>query len=145
MIAERSTGEGASVGPLPVAWRRGETSGVFLAPGVAQGAAPAATLRVFHALGPDTRYLLDRFDANEVGPLGRPHRRGLPDHLADGVSLLSFDESPEGDLSARIVLLRRAWGLDITLTARSVPIETVPDLYTAMLDLLSTVRATREK
>jgi hypothetical protein len=136
---DQSLSGAVRVGPLPEAWRRGSASDLFLVSGVRPDAEYAVILRVFRALGSDTRYLLDRFGAAEVGPLGRPHQESLPDHLADGISLLTFDEAADGDLSARLVLIRRAGDLDIIVAARSVPVEAVPDLYESLLDLLAVV------
>lgn len=128
-----------SVGPLPAAWSRGATTGHFHVSGVRSERTLCATVRVFEPLGADTQYLLDRLGTRAAGPLGRPQVESLPADLADGVSVLAFDESAEGSLTARIDLVRRAWDRDILVSARGVPVEAVDGLYGAMIELLATV------
>lgn len=128
------------VGPLPDMWSRGATAGLFQSSGLLPGHTLRATVRVYEPLESDTRYLLDRVGAQTDGPLGRPRVQTLPDHLADGISVLAFDEASDGSLSARIDLVRRAWDRDIVVSARAVPVEAVDDLVDAMLELLAAVR-----
>ncbi|WP_065571754.1 hypothetical protein [Microbacterium oleivorans] len=124
-----------SLDPVPQAWDVGERVGRFTLRQAGRAEGVRADLRVFRALGSDTRYLLDRVGAVPGGPLGRARMQQLPESLAEGVSLLSFDEAYDGRLSARLVLLRRAWDLDIILSARGIPLEGVDDVYDAALDL----------
>lgn len=144
MNASPVTAGSLTMGALPMEWQEGSDPALFVSTTIAEGSTVAASLRVFRALGSDTRYLLERLGANDEGPLGRPHRQDLPSRLADGISLLSFDETDEGLLSARIVLVRRAWNLDIILSASGIPVEAAPDVYTPMLDLLASVHPNEE-
>jgi hypothetical protein len=129
-----------AVGPLPDGWNRGDKEGQFEASGFAVGGRIAARVRVLEPLGANPDYLLRRFGAQIDGPLGRPTVQSLPDALADGVSIVGFDEAHDGTLSARIDLVRRAWDLDIVVSARTTEIPIVEPLFAAMLDLLATVQ-----
>jgi hypothetical protein len=135
-----TSGRRMAVGPLPDAWNRGDKEGTFVASGFAVGGRIPATVRVFEPLDANPDYLLRRFGAQTEGPLGRPTVQSLPDALADGVSIVAFDEAPDGMLSARIDLVRRAWDLDIVVSARTTKIAMVEPLFSAMLDLLATVQ-----
>ncbi|HYI34142.1 MAG TPA: hypothetical protein VEX88_11835 [Glaciibacter sp.] len=132
-----------AVGPLPDGWNRGDKEGQFEASGFAVGGRIPATVRVFEPLGANPDYLLRRFGAQIDGPLGRPTVQSLPDSLADGVSIVAFDEAHDETLSARIDLVRRAWDLDIVVSARTTEIAVVEQLFSVMLDLLATVQPTQ--
>jgi hypothetical protein len=132
-----------AVGPLSDAWNRGDKEGRFEASGFAIGGKIEATVRVFEPLDANPDYLLRRFGAHTDGPLGRPTVQSLPDSHSDGVSIVAFDEAHDGTLSARIDLVRRAWDLDIVVSARTTEIAIVEPLFSAMLDLLATVQPTQ--
>ena len=128
------------IGPLPIVWSRGATPDLFQSSGILPGHTLRSTVRVYEPLEADTRYLLERVGAQTVGPLGRPRVESLPDNVADGISVVAFDEASDGSLSARIDLVRRAWDRDIVVSARAVPVEAVDPLVDAMLELLASVR-----
>ena len=128
------------VGRLPESWSRDEQPGQFRATGVATRRIVRAGVRIFTPLDESPDYLLRRFGANTLGPLGRPQVQSLPEPLADGVSVVTFEEGADRTLTARIDLVRRAWDLDIVVSARTAEVEAVEVLFSAMLDLLATVR-----
>ena len=140
MTTDNQTPDRMRVGPLPDGWSRGATAGLFQSSGILPGHTLRATVRVYEPLESDTRYLLDRVGAQTVGPLGRPRVESLPDNVADGISVVAFDEASDGSLSARIDLVRRAWNRDIVVSARAVPVQAVDALADAMLELLASVR-----
>jgi hypothetical protein len=129
-----------AVGPLPDAWSRSDTAGRFEASGFAVGGPISASVRVFQPLDANPDYLLRRFGTHVDGPLGRPTVQSLPEPLADGVSIVAFEEERDGTLTARIDLVRRAWDLDIIVSARTTEIAVVEPLFSAMLDLLHAVQ-----
>jgi hypothetical protein len=129
-----------AVGQLPDAWSRGDEPGRFLATGIRPGRTAVVTVRVFEPLEANPDYLLDRFGARTIGPLGRPRVQSLPESLSDGISVVAFEEGADRTLTARIDLVRRAWDLDIVVSARTAEVEAVEELFAAMLDLLATVR-----
>lgn len=129
-----------AVGRLPDAWSRDEQSGDFLATGVPTRRPVRATVRVFEPLDANPDYLLSRFGAQIVGPLGRPQVQSLPEPLADGISVVAFEEAADGALTARIDLVRRAWDLDIVVSAGTAEVEVIEELFSAMLELLATVQ-----
>lgn len=129
-----------AVSRLPEAWSRDELPGHFLATGIRTRRTVRATVRVFEPLDANPDYLLGRFGAQTAGPLGRPQVQSLPEPLADGISVVGFEEGADHTLTARIDLVRRAWDLDIVVSARTAEVEAVEALFPAMLDLLATVR-----
>ncbi len=132
-----------AVGRLPAAWARTEQPGQFIAARVGASGGIPATARVFEPLSANPDYLLQRFGSQNEGPLGRPTVQSLPDPLADGVSIVAFEEARDGTLTARIDLVRRAWNLDIVVSAYTTDIAAVEPLFSAMLDLLATVQPTQ--
>jgi hypothetical protein len=128
-----------SVGPLPDGWERGDAEGRFEASGFPRGGTIPATVRVFEPLDTNPDYLLRRFGAQADGPLGRPTVQSLPESLAEGVSIVAFDEGPDGTLTARIDLVRRAWNLDIIVSAHTADIALVDPMVESMLELLAAV------
>lgn len=128
-----------SVGPLPEGWARGAAEGRFEASGFPRGGPIPATVRVFEPLDTNPDYLLRRFGAQADGPLGRPTVQSLPESLADGVSIVAFDEAPNGTLTARIDLVRRAWSFDIIVSAHVTDIAMVDPMFSSMLELLAAV------
>jgi hypothetical protein len=129
-----------TVGRLPETWSRDEQQGQFQATGVRTARTVRATVRVFEPLDANPDYLLHRFGTQTAGPLGRPQVQSLPESLADGISVVSFEERADRTLAARIDLVRRAWNLDIVVSARTTEVEAVQTLFSAMLDLMATVR-----
>ena len=110
-----------SVGPLPGGWARGGAVGQFEASGFPRGGAIPATVRVFEPLDTNPDYLLRRFGAQADGPLGRPTVESLPESLAEGVSIVAFNEEPDGTLIARIDLMLSSM---LELLAAVHPIDT---------------------
>jgi hypothetical protein len=127
-------------GLLPDAWSRGNEPGQFQPIGIRAGRTAIATVRAYEPLEANPDYLLDRFGARTIGPLGRPQVQSLPEPLADGISVVAFEEGVDRTLTARIDLVRRAWDVDIVVSARTAEVEAVPELFAAMLDLLATIR-----
>lgn len=64
----------------------------------------------------------------------------LPESLAEGVSIVAFTEEPDGTLTARIDLVRRAWNLDIIVSARITDVALVDPMLSSMLELLTAVK-----
>ncbi|MCW2935886.1 MAG: hypothetical protein JWM19_6848, partial [Actinomycetia bacterium] len=59
--------------------------------------------------------------------------------LADGIAVVAFELEPDDTLTARIELVRRAWDLDIVVSARTSEIEATEALVSAMVELLGAV------
>jgi len=124
---------------LPASWARGADPGWFRATGVPVKGAVWSRVRAFQPLERNPNYLLDRFGARREGPLGRPEVATLPEELADGVAVLAMELEPDDTLTARIDLVRRAWDLDILVSARTSEIEATEALASAMVELLGAV------
>lgn len=120
---------------IPAAWRVGEGEGEFIATALPLGE-ESVVVSVMLAQSPNPDYLLTRYGAKVAGPLGRPMVQSLPELLADGVSIVASEEGRDGALYARIDLVRRAWNLDIAVSARHVAVENAELLFSDMLDLL---------
>lgn len=129
------TTAGMRVHRIPAGWRVGESAGEFVATALPRGE-ESAVVSVLPAESPNPDYLLARYGAKIAGPLGRPMVQSLPHLLADGVSIVASDEGRDGLLYARIDLVRRAWDLDIVVSARQVAVENTELLFSDMLDLL---------
>jgi len=132
-----------NISPLPAMWEHGTATGSYTTANIRPSTPLHARVRVFEQLEANTQYLLDRLGTRTIGPLGRPHVASLPTELPEGVSVLAFDESPAGALTARIDLVRRAWDHDILVSARELPVEAVDEVYDAMVELLAAVHPTR--
>jgi len=131
-------------GGLPANWRSTELPAAFETL-VSDRRLPAmAQVKVFESLAENPDYLLGTFRTTDDGPLGRPLVQSLPEPLADGISVVSFHESVNGALTSRIDLVRRAWNLDIIVSATTLNIESVEGMFSAMLELLSSVRPKEE-
>jgi hypothetical protein len=131
--------------PLPDPWHTEKEPGWFRASGIGSGGGIRARVRAFEPLERNPDYLLDRVGARTDGPLGRPHLVTLPRELADGVAVLAFELEPDDSLVARIDFVRRAWDLDILVSARTHEVEVVEELTAAMVQLLAVVGPTEEK
>lgn len=129
-----------NIGRLPHGWVRADRPGLFQTDQFGAGVELFASVRVFEPLASSPDYLLTRFGATTDGPLGRPRVESLPESLEEGVSIIAFEEEADGALVARIDLLRRAWNLDIVVSARTAEIVVVESLYFAMLELLASVQ-----
>ena len=127
------------VRPLPDPWQAEET-GWFRASGIGSGGGIRAQVHAFEPLEQNPDYLLDRVGARREGPLGRPQLVTLPRELADGVAALAFELEPDDSLAARIDFVRRAWDLDILVSARTHEVDMVEELTAAMVQLLAVVR-----
>ena len=124
---------------LPASWEQGPEPGWFLATAVPAKGATWSRVRAFEPLDSNPNYLLDRLGTRVEGPLGRPEVASLPEPLADGIAVLAFDLGPDDTLTARIDLVRRAWDLDIVVSARTSEIEATEALVAAMVELLGAV------
>jgi len=96
-------------------------------------------VRAFESLDRNPDYLLDRVGTRRAGPLGRPEVVSLPEPLDDGIAVLAFELEPDDTLTARIELIRRAWDLDILVSARTPEIGATEALVSAMVELLAAV------
>jgi len=138
----------ASVRPridvLPASWEQGPEPGWFRATAVPSKGAVWTRVRVFESLERNPDYLLDRVGARREGPLGRPAVAPLPEPLADGIAVVAFELEPDDTLTARIELVRRAWDLDIVVSARTSEIEAAESLVSAMVELLGAVVPSEE-
>lgn len=130
---------GLQIDALPASWEQGAEPGWFRATAVPAKEAAWARVRAFEPLDRNPNYLLDRVGARREGPLGRPEVVSLPEELADGVAVLGFDLEPDDSVTARIDLVRRAWDLDILVSARTAEIEATEALAAAMVELLAAV------
>lgn len=137
-MREASSGRVVEVAPVPRGLRPGGLPGRFTVLPVRTRVPVVAQVHAFAPSGPDPDYLLDRVGAREEGPLGRPLVQSLPQELADGVSVVAFGEAG-GVLSARVSLARRAWDLDLLVTAATDEVDVVQDLYEALCELLAAV------
>jgi hypothetical protein len=124
---------------LPASWEQGPEPGWFRATAVPTKGAAWSRVRTFEPLDRNPNYLLDRVGARREGPLGRPEVASLPESLADGIAVVAFELEPDDTLAARIELVRRAWDLDIVVSARTSEIETTEALVSAMVELLAAV------
>jgi hypothetical protein len=124
---------------LPPSWEQGPEPGWFRATTVPAKGATWSRVRAFEPLDRNPDYLLDRVGARREGPLGRPEVASLPESLADGIAVLAFELEPDDTLTARIDLVRRAWDLDILVSARTSEIEVAEALVSAMVELLGAV------
>lgn len=124
---------------LPTSWEQGAEPGWFRATAVPTKRAVWSRVRAFEPLDRNPDYLLDRVGARREGPLGRPEVVSLPESLADGIAVLAFELEPDDTLTARIDLVRRAWDLDILVSARTSEIEVAEALVSAMVELLGAV------
>jgi hypothetical protein len=132
---------------LPASWEPGPEPGWFRATGVpakgpAKGPAEGSVwsrVRAFEPLDGSPDYLLDRVAARREGPLGRPAVASLPEPLADGIAVVGFELEPDDTLAARVELVRRAWDLDILVSARTGEIEATRALVSALVELLGAV------
>jgi hypothetical protein len=124
---------------LPASWEQGSESGWFRATSVPAKGAVWSRVRAFEPLDRNPNYLLDRVGTRREGPLGRPEVASLPEALADGVAVLAFELGNDDTLTARIDLVRRAWDLDILVSARTSEIEATEALVSAMVELLGAV------
>jgi hypothetical protein len=124
---------------LPTSWEQGAEPGWFRATALPARGTTWSRVRVFEPLDPNPNYLLDRVGARREGPLGRPEVASLPESLADGIAVLAFEPEPDDTLTARIDLVRRAWDLDILVSARTCEIEVAEALVSAMVELLGAV------
>lgn len=130
---------GLQIETLPASWEQGTEPGWFRVTSVSAKGAMWSRVRAFEPLDRNPNYLLDRVGARREGPLGRPEVVSLPEPLEDGVAVLGFELEPDDTLTARIDLVRRAWDLDILVSARTSEIEATEDLVAAMVELLGTV------
>jgi hypothetical protein len=129
---------------LPASWEQGPEQGWFRAITVPTEGATWSRVRVFEPLDPNPNYLLDRVGARREGPMGRPEVVSLPESLADGIAVLAFELEPDDTVTARIDLVRRAWDLDIVVSARTSEIEAAEPLVSAMVELLAAVQPSGE-
>lgn len=125
---------------LPTSWEQGAEPGWFRATALPARGATWSRVRVFEPLDPNPNYLLDRVGTRREGPLGRPEVVSLPEPLDDGIAVLAFELEPDDTLTARIDLVRRAWDLDILVSARTSEIEAAEPLVSAMVELLAAVQ-----
>jgi hypothetical protein len=130
---------GLQIHPLPASWERGPEPGWFRATAVPAKGATWCRVRAFEPLDRNPNYLLDRVGTRREGPLGRPEVASLPESLADGIAVLAFELGNDDTLTARIDLVRRAWDLDILVSARTFEIEATEALVSAMAGLLGAV------
>jgi hypothetical protein len=124
---------------LPASWEEGPAPGWFRATAVPAKGAVWSRVRAFEPLDRNPNYLLDRVGARREGPLGRPEVVSLPESLADGIAVVGFELELDDTLTARIDLVRRAWDLDILVSARTAEIEATEALVSAMVELLGAV------
>jgi hypothetical protein len=124
---------------LPASWEQGPEPGWFRATSVPAKGAMWSRVQAFNPLDHNPNYLLDRVGARREGPLGRPEVASLPEELADGIAVVAFGLEPDDTLTARINLVRRAWDLDILVSARTAEIEATEALVSAMVELLGAV------
>lgn len=124
---------------LPTSWEQGAEPGWFRATALPARGATWSRVRAFEPLDRNPDYLLDRVGARRKGPLGRPEVVSLPEPLDDGIAVLAFELEPDDTLTARIDLVRRAWDLDILVSARTSEIEAAKALVSAMVELLGAV------
>ena len=124
---------------LPASWEQGAEPGWFRATALPARGATWSRVRAFEPLDRNPDYLLDRVGARRAGPLGRPEVASLPESLADGIAVLAFELEPDDTLTARIDLVRRAWDLDILVSARTPEIGAAEALVSAMVELLGAV------
>ena len=124
---------------LPASWEQGPEQGWFRVITVPTEGATWSRVRVFEPLDRNPDYLLDRVGVRREGPLGRPEVVSLPEPLDDGIAVLAFELEPDDTLTARIDLVRRAWDLDILVSARTSEIEAAGALVSAMAELLGAV------
>jgi hypothetical protein len=124
---------------LPASWEQGTEPGWFRATSVPAKGAMWSRVQAFNPLDRNPNYLLDRVGARREGPLGRPEVASLPEELADGIAVVGFGLEPDDTLTARINLVRRAWDLDILVSARTAEIEATEALVSAMVELLGAV------
>lgn len=129
---------------LPASWEQGPGLGWFRATSVLVKGTVWSRVRVFEPLDRNPNYLLDRVGARREGPLGRPAVATLPESLADGIAVVAFELEPDDTLTARIELVRRAWDLDIVVSARTSEIEAAEPLVSAMVELLGAVAPSGE-
>jgi hypothetical protein len=132
------------IGALPASWEQGPEPGWFRATGVPAKGAVWSRVRAFKPLERNPNYLLDRVGARREGPLGRPEVVSLPEPLGDGIAVLAFELEPDDTLAARIDFVRRAWDLDILVSARTPEIEATEALAAAMIELLAAVAPSGE-
>jgi hypothetical protein len=124
---------------LPASWEQGPEPGWFRATAVPAKGATWSRVRAFEPLDRNPDYLLDRVGARVDGPLGRPAVASLPESLADGIAVVASELASDDSLTARVELVRRAWDLDIVLSARTSEIEATEALVSAMVELLGAV------
>ena len=129
---------------LPASWELGPEPGWFRATTVPARGATWSRVRVFEPLDRNPNYLLDRVGARREGPMGRPAVASLPESLADGVAVVAFELGSDDTLTARIELVRRAWDLDIVVSARTAEVEATESLVSAMVELLGAVTPSEE-
>jgi hypothetical protein len=129
---------------LPASWEQGPEPGWFRATAVPVKGTVWSRVRAFEPLERNPNYLLDRVGARREGPLGRPTVASLPEALADGIAVVAFELEPDDTLTARIELVRRAWDLDIVVSARTPEIEAAEPLVSAMVELLGAVAPSGE-
>jgi hypothetical protein len=129
---------------LPASWEQGPEPGWFRATAVPGKGAAWSRVRAFEPLDRNPNYLLDRVGARREGPLGRPEVGSLPESLAEGIAVVAFELEPDDTLAARIDLVRRAWDLDILISARTSEIEATEALVSAMVELLGAVMPSGE-
>jgi hypothetical protein len=130
---------GLQIDALPVSWEQGPEPGWFRATAVPAKRAVWSRVRAFESLDRNPDYLLDRVGTRRAGPLGRPEVVSLPEPLDDGIAVLAFELEPDDTLTARIELVRRAWDLDILVSARTPEIGATEALVSAMVELLAAV------
>jgi hypothetical protein len=124
---------------LPASWEQGPEPGWFRAIAVPVKGAVWSRVRAFEPLERNPDYLLDRVGARREGPLGRPAVASLPEPLDDGIAVVAFELELDDTLAARVQLVRRAWDLDILVSARTAEIEATQALVSAMVELLGAV------
>lgn len=124
--------------PLPRGWGGGCRPSLYRR-NTSADVPPGLSLHVYEALSESTDYLLERFETKVEGPLGRPQVQALPESLADGISVVSFDEGDDSILTAHIDLVRRAWMLDVVVSGDVAEIHQVEQVFAAMLELLARV------
>lgn len=124
---------------LPASWQQGPEPGWFRAATLPAKGVTWSQVRAFRPLDRNPDYLLDRVGARREGPMGRPEVVSLPESLADGIAVLAFELEPDDTLTARIDLVRRAWDVDILVSARTPEIGAAEALVSAMVELLGAV------